>query len=228
MTPDPTNQERVLAALATSDSLLDDDALSRRTGIRRQTINQICNRLVTAGLIVRLPGPDGKLVNSLRAPKHELGVPTVEPQLTTALAAGNSGEQQAAEAVMLAVLGATLGCELVPRRIEHPSGARVQIDGADGDLRTLVECWAHQGTAKVAQKNKLMNDAIKLHWIAGSLSPSPERLILCVSDEAAIRHLRGKSWQGQAITELGVELHVVELPQGLVASIAEAQARQYR
>ena len=44
----------------------------------------------------------------------------------------------------------------------------------------LVECWAHQGPTKVAQKYKLVNDATKLSWIARSL-PRPPRLVLCVS-----------------------------------------------
>lgn len=84
------------------------------------------------------------------------------------------------------------------------------------------------GTGEGAQKYKLVNDAAKLHWIAGTMTPAPRRLILCVSDEAAVRHLRGRSWQGQAIADLGVEIHVVKLPVEMVASITQAQKRQYR
>lgn len=104
----------------------------------------------------------------------------------------------------------------------------MEIDGADDDLRVLVECWAHQGPAKVSQKYKLVNDAVKMHWIAQSLTPPPKRLIICVSDGAAVRHLRGRSWQGQAIADLGVELCVVELPDEVVAAVSAAQTRQYR
>ncbi len=129
---------------------------------------------------------------------------------------------------MLVVLSDALGVSLAPRRIGHSSGARVEVDGADTNLTVLVECWAHQGPAKVAQKYKLVNDATKLHWIAATMAPAPERLILCVSDEEAVRHLRGKSWQGQAIASLGVEIHVVKLPAEVVASISEAQKRQFR
>lgn len=49
-----------------------------------------------------------------------------------------------------------------------------------------------------------------------------------VSDDIAIRHLRGKSWQGQAIADLGVNLHVVAIPADIVASVSAAQTRQYR
>ena len=223
-----TNRERVLATLGAASIPIDDDELSRRTGIKpRQTVNQICNQLRLEGRLRRVAGPDGKIVNSLLPASQMVAAPTASAAGPMEPSAGSSHEQQAAESVMLAILGDALGVTLSPRRLEHSSGARVEVDGADASLTVLVECWAHQGTAKVAQKYKLVNDATKLHWIAGALSPPP-RLILCVSDDAAVRHLRGKSWQGQAIASLGVEIHVVELPAGIVSSIAEAQKRQYR
>ncbi|EAP97876.1 hypothetical protein JNB_12968 [Janibacter sp. HTCC2649] len=129
---------------------------------------------------------------------------------------------------MLDLLGARLDTSLNPRRLTHPSGAFVEVDGASEDLRVLVECWAHQGPAKVAQKYKLVNDATKLAWIAKSLEKRPYRLILCVSDELAVAHLRGRSWQGAAIRELGVDIEVVELPPDVVRTIRDAQTRQYR
>lgn len=220
-----TNRERVLAALANASVALDDDELALRTGVQpRQTINQICTRLAAEGAIIRSVGPAGKLVNTL--PSQPLGV-DAPSQPPVAASAGSSHEQHAAEAVMREALGQRLDLDLAPRRLEHASGARVEVDCADERLTVLAELWAHQGTAKVAQKYKLVNDAVKLHWIAQSLSTSP-KLILCVSDEAAIRHLRGRSWQGQAIASLGVELVVVELPSDTVASITEAQKRQFR
>lgn len=156
----------------------------------------------------------------------------VELEVTETIAEGEllggSDAQRQAEPVMLALLGEALGVDLAPRRLTDLDGVRVEIDGASPDLSILVECWAHQGTAKVAQKNKLANDALKLQWVASWLQPRPERLIICVSDEDAVRHLRGKSWQGKAITNAGVELHVVSLPPDVVESIHEAQKRQYR
>jgi hypothetical protein len=133
-----------------------------------------------------------------------------------------------AEGRMLVALGKRLGLALSPRRLFHPSGARVEIDGADNNLTVLVECWAHQGPAKVAQKNKLMVDATKLNWIANALDPRPARLILCVSDPAAVGHLSGVSWQAQAIRELGVEIEIVSLEAPVVAALIAAQKRQYR
>jgi len=59
-------------------------------------------------------------------------------------------------------------------------------------------------------------------------TPTPPRRILCVSDPAAVHHLQGRSWQGEAIRELGVEIEVVELPEPMRAAVAAAQARQFR
>lgn len=142
--------------------------------------------------------------------------------------AGDSEVQRAAESVMLGLLAEQLGTPLAPRRLYHPTGARVEIDGAADDLSILAECWAHQGPAKVAQKYKLVNDATKLAWVAGWLTPRPQRLLLCVSDEDAVRHLRGLSWQGQAIAAVGVEIVVVDLPPDVTSSILDAQKRQFR
>lgn len=79
----------------------------------------------------------------------------------------------------------------------------------------------------MAQKYKLVNDALKLYRIALPMTPTP-RKILCVSDPAAVRHLGGRSWQGRAIRDLGVEIEVVALPHDIRASVAAAQERQFR
>lgn len=146
----------------------------------------------------------------------------------SAAAPGDSGEQRRVEAVMLALLASKLGTILEPRRLTSPSGAYIDVDGVAPDASVLVECWAHQGPAKVAQKYKLVNDATKLRWAAGWLEPAPSKLLLCVSDEAAVKHLRGSSWQGQAIREMGVEIVVVDLSDEVKSALREAQRRQYR
>lgn len=238
-----TNREQILKTLGVASVPLDDDELSQRAGVApRQAVNQICNALAAEKLITREPGRYGKLVNSI-APAHrdqtaeEAGLADSAPEVSTTVLSqpevseapgGSSIEQRDAEAVMLLSLGQRLGVKLAPRRFIHPSGARVEVDGADADVTVLVECWAHQGSAKTAQKYKLVNDAVKLNWIARSLDPAPLRLIICVSDVAAISHLKGKSWHAHAIAELGATFEVVELPEDLVAGITAAQIRQFR
>jgi hypothetical protein len=53
---------------------------------------------------------------------------------------GDSREQREAERVMLDLLSQQLGKALAPHRIVMPSGARVEVDGADTELSVLVEC----------------------------------------------------------------------------------------
>lgn len=240
-----SNRDRVLLALASSIEPLDDDEISNRAGVTpRQSVNILCRALEAEGVLRRVHGPGGKIVNQLVDGAHPLprqlmdpsrppvrgdGL-AVEPLMSMPVdpAAGDSQEQRQAEGHLLAALGKRLGLVLAPRRLFHPSGARVEIDGADEALSVLVECWAHQGPAKVAQKNKLLVDATKLNWIARSLDPTPSRLILCVSDPAAVGHLSGAAWQAQAIRELGVETEIVGIDPKIISALTAAQKRQFR
>lgn len=57
---------RILEAIRYSP--LDDDVLARRLGVsQRQSVNQTARRLESQGLLRRIPGPDGKIVNVLPA-----------------------------------------------------------------------------------------------------------------------------------------------------------------
>ena len=64
-----TNRDKVLHLIRTSREPLDDDQLSRQTGITpRQTVNIVCRALVNDGLDRRVPGRGGagrggKIVN---------------------------------------------------------------------------------------------------------------------------------------------------------------------
>ena len=171
----------------------------------------------------------GKSVTFVRTSAGSVAEPpagsVVEPERVPQ---GTLSEQRRVEALMLALLGQRRAIELMPRRLTSPSGAYIDVDGVTADGSVLVECWAHRGPAKVAQKYKLVNDAAKLHWASSWLSPSPAELLLCVGDEMAVKHLRGKSWQGEAIRELGVKIEVVQLEDDDVAALIRAQQRQFR
>lgn len=60
------------------------------------------------------------------------------------------------------------------------------------------------------------------------MDPRPERLVLRVTDEAAVKHLRGRSWQGAAIRDMGVEIVVVPLEVDDVQAMRDGQKRQCR
>ena len=64
--------DRILEAIRYAP--LDDDVLARRLGVaQRQSVNQAARRLEVQGLLRRIPGPGGKIVNALPAQ------PTYEP-----------------------------------------------------------------------------------------------------------------------------------------------------
>lgn len=207
---------RIVAALKESARPMSDAELRVSTGAKlHQTVNGCCRRLAERGLLERGANSGGTIVNRLTPNYADLP-----------LAGATSTEQQTAEAVMLLKLGELLGVELAPKPLLSPSDAKINVDGVSADGSVLVECWAHRGIAKVAQKWKLVNDATKLHWAATWLDPTPTRLILCVCDEDAVKHLRGKAWQGRAIEDLGVDVVVVDLDDETVAALTAAQARQ--
>ncbi len=242
-----THRERITEALRLSRLPLDDDQLSERTGIRpRQAVNQACRALERDGFLRRYTGGSGKLVNELTVPYGRLE-PSAAPAVAddhpaSPLAAaqveladshetppGSSREQRDAERVMLDLLGAQLGLVLEPARITVPSGARVEVDGADPHKAVLVECWAHHGAPKAAQKHKLLADALKLTWISSTIYPRP-RLILCLSDMAAAAPFlpTARSWAAVALKDLGISVLIVTLPEELRRRVVAAQERQYR
>lgn len=240
------NRDRVIAALRHSTMPLDDDQLSERSGVRpRQTVNRLCRDLERDNVVRRYQGPNGKMVNELvglsdtrtqadvmaeMSPARDFTDEThIERAVEHARPPGSSHEQQDAERVMLDLLGAELKLDLEPAIITVPSGARVQVDGADAERTVLVECWAHHGRPKAAQRHKVLSDAFKLTWISSTIYPRP-RLFLCLSDEEAAAPFisTARSWAAQALSDLGVAVVLVALPPELRQMIREAQQRQYR
>ncbi len=207
-----SRRERVLAAIRASARPLDDVELSRRSGVRpRQTVNTICHALAADGVIDRISGPNGLIVNRLataspgllEASMLDIEVPGPEP---------SPGQRRAGaprSADIVAGLSRRLAVELSPRRISHPSGAQVAIDGVAPDNSVLVQAWTPVGPATPAQRSDLLGEAVKLFWIARVLTPMPRRLIVCAADPAAIAHLTPRTWQTRAIAELGVEIDVL-------------------
>jgi hypothetical protein len=180
--PSDSLRDRVKEAIRISSRPLDDDQLAARMGISpRQTVNQVCRALERAGMVRRRPGPDGKIVNEwlgnqdwdpesipspadAAVPGAVTGAPAGGTRSAKAVPAGDSEEQRGAERVMLDLLGAQPGLELNPATITVPSGERDEVDGADASRTALVECWAHQGPPKSAQRHKVLGDAFKLAW----------------------------------------------------------------
>jgi hypothetical protein len=155
----PGHRDRIIELLRQAALPLDDDQLAKRAGITpRQTVNQICRSLERAGVLRRHTGAEGKIVNELtgehdpqaKEAKHTEAVSlaaaatdeaVVSVATGHAMPPGNSREQRDAERVMLDLLGRQVGLHLEPATITIPSGARVEVDGADPGRTVLVECW---------------------------------------------------------------------------------------
>lgn len=228
-----SNRDAILRALRLSSSPLDDDELSVRTDITpRQQVNQICRRLQTERILDRINGPGGKIVNVLRAALPTSALASVDMsdagEAPPELPAGNSREQRDAERHLLASLSALVGKSLTPAVIRLPSSVRVEVDGADEARTVLVECWAHIGKVKVAQRHKVLTDAFKLIWIANNI-PGRPRLILCIGDDDAAAPFRNRrTWYGQALADQGIEVFVVTIPTEVREAVLLAQRRQFR
>ena len=152
-----TNRDRIIEVLRLSSLPLDDDQIAQRAKVEpRQTVNQICGGLQASGVLRRFTGPDRKIVNELvtdvaavsaDSEPRAMSTPSQDrrPQATIDLAPGRSSppgtseEQRDAERVMLDQLAADLAVILEPAVLTVPSGARVEVDGADVGRTVLVE-----------------------------------------------------------------------------------------
>ena len=237
-----SNRLRILEALRRTGRPLDDE-LSGIASVRpRQQVNQICRALEREGIVRRYHGRDQKLVNELTGITVDLTPGTSDRSLLPAndgnpvtavqpldVPPGHSREQRDAERVLLDLLGLDLGVALDPTRIVVADGTWVEVDGADAGRTVLVECWAHQGPPKVAQKHKVLADSLKLSWIGTKIEPSP-RLYLCLADPLAAKPFlpASRSWAAHALRDLGITIAVLALPAEVRTRIRAAQQRQYR
>jgi hypothetical protein len=158
------------------------------------------------------------------------GDPVAGPYATPVGLAGEPGdslEQREAETVMIGLLSTRLGIELRPERVKLPAGGWLQLDGYSAAPLVACEAWAHQGEAKSAQKDKVTKDILKLMFVRSFLGDDT-KLVLLFSDEAAAKFLRGRSWRGQAMKTLGIEIEMVDLPPDVREKVVLAQQRQYR
>lgn len=141
--------------------------------------------------------------------------------------AGDSSEQRCAESEMLNALATREGLSLEKTRLPLRDGGWCEVDGLCEEPLVLVEAWAHQGTPKSAQKNKVVSDAFKLMFVERILGRNARKILL-LSDPAAAEFFRRSSWVAQAFSAQGVEVVVVELSKDTKVSVQAAQRRQFR
>lgn len=137
---------------------------------------------------------------------------------------GDSSIQRRAEPVIRESLEKQLDIKLV----ESPAVlGSLKLDGYCAEPPTCVEIWAHQGSAKSAQKAKVMTDMCKLLLAEKNLG-KPCRKIFVVADKDAVSHLMNSSWQREFAKEFGIEILVVDIDDTTRQQICQAQKAQYR
>jgi hypothetical protein len=145
--------------------------------------------------------------------------------------ASRSDAQQQAEHIALQKFGEELGIALTAKRYTI-DGCRFDIDGyAETETTiTLVECSSHIGTAKPAQRNKVLADVLKLALLQRLLKrENPDctvRSVLLFIDDEAARTLRNASWGARAAQEFDVSVNVVTLDQTTLDTVRAAQGQQ--
>ena len=145
--------------------------------------------------------------------------------------AGDSGEQRETEHLLVKQLSFELRLDLSQ---PLPQEFRVALDGTkaipDGFCLTpliFCEAWAHIGSAKSAQKNKVLADVLKLIFFE-RLARRKARKILIFADAKARKHLMNESWAARALKEFEIETRVVGVSPEMQEKITAAQKRQYR
>lgn len=140
---------------------------------------------------------------------------------------GNSSEQQEAERWLLDALSEKLGVALTKERFPLGDGSWFELDGFSESPLILCEAWAHVGTVKGGQKQKVMTDAFKLLF-ANAECGGHGQLILLFADRAAAAHFQGTSWMARCLREYGIQVEVIDLSPEVRARVTKAQKRQYR
>ena len=135
----------------------------------------------------------------------------------------DSSEQRGAEVQILAAASRLLGVEVTPERVHLSNGAYVDVDGADEQRSVFIEIFAHLGACKGGQVHKVKGDVLKLATLRRCHSEA--RVVLVFADEAAAGCAR-TGWLGEAAETFGVEVMVVDLPEGVRAALRQAQDRQ--
>ncbi|WP_207084747.1 MarR family transcriptional regulator [Nocardioides sp. S5] len=151
--------DRILDAIRYAP--LDDDVLAKRLGVlQRQSVNQAARRLEAQGLLRRIPGPDGKIVNALAEATSSNGGPTVAMAQRRSQNDARAGQRdrflgdritedevkEAARAYLVAD-----GFEVQVAWGRNP-GVDIHARHRDGRL-ILIEAKAEVGTAGAQQHN---------------------------------------------------------------------------
>lgn len=137
----------------------------------------------------------------------------------------HSTDQTKAEVKLLAMLANELGFKLHSKVIPITKKSEIAIDGFSTEKRVLCEVYAHVGTLKPSQSDKVATDILKLNFAEKRLG-GKWRKILLFHDEAACKQLKGLSWLAEVCRENSFEICVVDKNKKLKKMIVATQGRQ--
>jgi hypothetical protein len=210
-----SQRDKVLSVLR--DGPLDDDQLAARLGVRRQQINQLCNKLSAEGLIDRGRGPHGKIVSAAKG-----SLPPSPPSLSAPQPIGDDepwfweGSVQATLADHLVAQGWRIVSQADTATQERGIDLEVSRDGTT--LAIEVKGWpktTYQRGPKKGQPKSTQPTLQAKHWFADAFfslvrlhSKRPEiALAMALPDYPRYRSLLdGTRW---AFAQLGFGLFLV-------------------
>jgi hypothetical protein len=137
----------------------------------------------------------------------------------------DSTVQQNAEIKLLKILAQKLGYALEPHNIKLNNKSSIQIDGFSAQGRILCEVYAHIGTLRGGQPDKIAADILKLN-LAEKRKGGRWRKILLFADQSACRQLQGSSWLAEACRESRIDVEVAATSEEMRGKIAAAQQKQ--
>ena len=139
---------------------------------------------------------------------------------------GDSRVQREAEEWLITELSKKLKVKLEKKKWDLGE-SHVEVDGFSGTPTYLCEAWAHIGTPKSAQKQKVMTDTLKMIFINDSLNLKG-KLVMLFADRDAAKFFKGKSWMAQCLQNYNIAIETIELPSKLKEKVLYAQEKQYR
>jgi len=223
-----TNSERVLSFVQKHPGHAQREISLRLHITPEQQVNTILRNLMKNGVLRRQR--DDRVfryhsVPASRGSKRRADETIAQP--TGAEPPGQSREQQEAEVWLVHRVGSEFGVGLVKKRVPLDEGGWFEVDGFCRSPLVLCQAWAHIGSPKSAQKDKVMADAMRLLFASKCLGRSG-KLILLFSDRKAAAHFQGRSWMAQCLRENDISIKIIELPPRLRVRVLQAQERQYR
>ncbi len=154
-----TVQERLVAELAGARRPLDDDVLAARLGVVRQQVNQAARGLAARGVLRRVPGADGKLVNELVDDSEPVSQLRARPPL------GGAPAGLLSEDEVKAALVAYLEARGYSVTVAWGRERGVDLEARRGEQRLLVEA-----------KGEVARGAQQVNYFLGALGELVQRM----------------------------------------------------